>query len=596
MRQNLVAVVVLAVLLFGSALLVTQHGQAPAPDPHEPLHNTSLLSPSLGLWAAVPDTHPTLFYYNTETNVTREEVEQKQHASCPEYKKNDARNCYVWTPQHLSLPSSGLSGVVHLSPLLAEVSRQAWLTHTQLLLHFYPSRSPGEAAIDARFKGQWLHSQGSEGLFFGTIGGTTASLDELLDLKNSKSDSTAAYLASRFKGGNLTAPLAAQLFALVDERTRAAAAAAEKKKEKSNTTDAATLYDLAGTECYWLLRLSADSPVAGNLTANLWSTCGVRLSFSTSVDGFHSLARSVALAASVLLLGAVGPFIAGLLHQHSWVHNSRSRCMRVSKAQLLLLVWWTVFLSGVCQFAWYSVREPLRPVTFFYMASIMAEVLTFTLLLIVTKEQTPFDNNHTHEFSSRNIFFIVFVIMIMGNTTTYFLEVFLSPWVAIPAAALLWTPHLVRSVRMDGWTGLTAPFLIGGALLLAVPIVLVLTAVPEPWVLSANTRHTLLESLVIVAVTTGFFTVIRLTGNKRLLPACLAPWRHQYHTTPEAQQAALADGATCVICRISLAEGWEDTDEMWRTPCNHLFHRSCLERWMEERLECPLCRTLLPEP
>lgn len=29
-------------------------------------------------------------------------------------------------------------------------------------------------------------------------------------------------------------------------------------------------------------------------------------------------------------------------------------------------------------------------------------------------------------------------------------------------------------------------------------------------------------------------------------------------------------------------------------PCDHLFHRECLERWMEIRLACPTCRQDLP--
>ncbi|KAI9325719.1 hypothetical protein DFJ73DRAFT_868710 [Zopfochytrium polystomum] len=31
------------------------------------------------------------------------------------------------------------------------------------------------------------------------------------------------------------------------------------------------------------------------------------------------------------------------------------------------------------------------------------------------------------------------------------------------------------------------------------------------------------------------------------------------------------------------------------TPCHHLFHTECLEKWMEVKFECPVCRTELPE-
>lgn len=31
-----------------------------------------------------------------------------------------------------------------------------------------------------------------------------------------------------------------------------------------------------------------------------------------------------------------------------------------------------------------------------------------------------------------------------------------------------------------------------------------------------------------------------------------------------------------------------------RTPCNHLFHNRCLEKWLELKNECPYCRREIP--
>ena len=41
------------------------------------------------------------------------------------------------------------------------------------------------------------------------------------------------------------------------------------------------------------------------------------------------------------------------------------------------------------------------------------------------------------------------------------------------------------------------------------------------------------------------------------------------------------------MCTICLGEADEDSVQL---PCNHVFHRSCLERWFQRRNTCPVCR------
>ncbi|MCL7035445.1 hypothetical protein MKW94_016519 [Papaver nudicaule] len=52
------------------------------------------------------------------------------------------------------------------------------------------------------------------------------------------------------------------------------------------------------------------------------------------------------------------------------------------------------------------------------------------------------------------------------------------------------------------------------------------------------------------------------------------------------------DHTCCAIC-LSEYEGKEEIRRL--IFCNHIFHRSCLDRWIEydHRLLCPLCRTAL---
>eukprot|EP00798_Chlamydomonas_sp_ICE-L_P015686 gene15686-21793_t len=52
------------------------------------------------------------------------------------------------------------------------------------------------------------------------------------------------------------------------------------------------------------------------------------------------------------------------------------------------------------------------------------------------------------------------------------------------------------------------------------------------------------------------------------------------------------EGPQCTICLIEYEEG----DPIRQLPCKHMFHKLCIDVWMQRRSTCPMCRTsLLPE-
>jgi hypothetical protein len=57
------------------------------------------------------------------------------------------------------------------------------------------------------------------------------------------------------------------------------------------------------------------------------------------------------------------------------------------------------------------------------------------------------------------------------------------------------------------------------------------------------------------------------------------------------------DGSTidCVVCMTEMAFPMRRADYMV-TPCDHIFHQDCLKPWIDQKLECPTCRMVLPEP
>lgn len=48
----------------------------------------------------------------------------------------------------------------------------------------------------------------------------------------------------------------------------------------------------------------------------------------------------------------------------------------------------------------------------------------------------------------------------------------------------------------------------------------------------------------------------------------------------------------CAVCLCHLAEG----EEARRLPCNHLFHKQCIDSWLSKSLQCPVCRQAVGRP
>ena len=48
----------------------------------------------------------------------------------------------------------------------------------------------------------------------------------------------------------------------------------------------------------------------------------------------------------------------------------------------------------------------------------------------------------------------------------------------------------------------------------------------------------------------------------------------------------------CVICYTDI--DITNRESYMLAPCGHIFHRECLEQWMEVKMECPICRMELP--
>ena len=89
-------------------------------------------------------------------------------------------------------------------------------------------------------------------------------------------------------------------------------------------------------------------------------------------------------------------------------------------------------------------------------------------------------------------------------------------------------------------------------------------------------------------------------GPRCFVPKQLLPPKYDYHRPlPAGSQRGdieMGDAAAreCVICFSPVDTA--NKQECMLTPCSHLYHTRCLERWMAVKLECPCCRSPLPPP
>ncbi|XP_071443780.1 E3 ubiquitin-protein ligase AMFR-like [Hetaerina americana] len=77
--------------------------------------------------------------------------------------------------------------------------------------------------------------------------------------------------------------------------------------------------------------------------------------------------------------------------------------------------------------------------------------------------------------------------------------------------------------------------------------------------------------------------------RRRLQRHCnyLCVLKHMQDNYPMATEEDLsANSDNCAIC-------WEKMDAARKLPCNHLFHDSCLQSWLEQDASCPTCRLVL---
>lgn len=70
---------------------------------------------------------------------------------------------------------------------------------------------------------------------------------------------------------------------------------------------------------------------------------------------------------------------------------------------------------------------------------------------------------------------------------------------------------------------------------------------------------------------------------------------YPYKRRREINMVSFSDSFQCIIC-LSNARPHNHHRFMKRLPCGHTFHPRCIDRWLNTRITCPLCRIPCYDP
>ncbi|KAJ3128058.1 hypothetical protein HK098_005270 [Nowakowskiella sp. JEL0407] len=230
------------------------------------------------------------------------------------------------------------------------------------------------------------------------------------------------------------------------------------------------------------------------------------------------------------------------------------------------------------------------------------------ILSILRAQRRDLDESSINSLYSRFYMFAFFGLFFVYNLTIRY-----SLLLAIFGFAIhsYWIPQIISNIQTNTRTAFSKNYVFGMSILrLSVPVYLY--ACPESIVAYHQTHpHTILALCVYVAIQVAILTCQEYFGPRMFIPESVLPSRYNYHPivkpsrdeesgeSKEDNPIARLKNHDCAICfgpvnfSDSLSMAKSRVNYMI-TPCEHLFHTACLEKWMEIKLECPVCRTELP--
>jgi len=245
---------------------------------------------------------------------------------------------------------------------------------------------------------------------------------------------------------------------------------------------------------------------------------------------------------------------------------------------------------------WESVFTAFATASFFHFVSF--SIFGMRYMLLIWKAQHPQnfqDGVLSLRRELRNLYLRFYGAMVVGLMVISQLN---SAMTAIFLLHSFWLPQIIDNARRGCKRALSREFIVTSSIVrLMLPLYF--------YMCPSNFLH--LEphpqaGLFLIAWMAAQVAVLHFQdklGPRFFVPRQFIPNHYEYYQrfNPSLERDGIPD---CVICMCPLID--EENGVMpgrrahMKTPCGHWFHTNCLSDWLEIKLECPTCRTTLPEP
>jgi hypothetical protein len=282
---------------------------------------------------------------------------------------------------------------------------------------------------------------------------------------------------------------------------------------------------------------------------------------------------------------------------HVESHNTNSMMMRVSAMAFLAPTCFDVVYSLFHLLLAFSYAPLSRPLYFIFFLSFALYTFYQVRYILDVCKLSWFQVSNTGNLA--RIYIIIYTYI--GSTLIILIIFEYLSWIPLLFAHAGWMFQIVHNALNRTKSAFDWRYVIGSTVCrIFAPFYFY--CLPQQ-LIRLPFRPTLLASIIIFDIFTIAILFAQDTfGPRFFIPKWLLPAAYNYHRPiPEEVLAQAAQGVpdgqnNAPICAICMTDVNPFNTEHMIAPCNHVFHEPCLLRWMDQKMECPVCRSRLPVP